>query len=114
MGIPIERKPDYYIKNVMCVMAVICFICFFAFAIPSEELGDRLNVVLTMVLAAIAFKLVIGDALPKVPYVTVMDVYLNSLFAIMVLVSIENFLESAMLRAKYPLGDLEQNLRDAC
>jgi len=110
--IPIERKPDYYIKNVMCVMAVICFICFFAFAIPSEELGDRLSVVLTMVLTAVAFKLVIGDALPKVAYSTVMDVYLNALFVIMVVVAIENFFVNVLFRAKAVPEDVDEKMLD--
>lgn len=110
--IPIERKPDYYVKNVMCVMAVICFICFFAFAIPSEDLGDRLSVVLTMVLTAVAFKLVIGDALPKISYFTVMDIYLNALFIIMVAVAVENFLVSALFRGNYVSENVDDKLLD--
>merc|ERR1712113_633605 len=114
MGIevPIERKPEYYINNVMGVSASICLCSFSAFAIEIESLGDRLAVVLTMMLTAVAFKMVIADMLPKVAYMTVMDLYLNGLFAFMLLVAIENVLVSTLFRGGYMPEDLDYNLLD--
>ena len=45
---------------------VITAICFTIFGIEMTALGDRLGVCLTMLLTAVAFRIVLGDSLPKV------------------------------------------------
>merc|ERR1711972_676178 len=65
-----------------------------------------------MMLTAIAFKLVIGDALPKVSYATVMDAYLNGLFIFMLLISMENVFICALFRANYIPESLDENWLD--
>ena len=96
--IPIERIPEYYVKNVMAVMCAITVLSFSAFGIVSDDLASRLSVVLTLLLTAVAFKIVIADSLPKVGYSTVMDVYVNALFVFMVLVAIQNCFATAIIR----------------
>merc|ERR1712079_582298 len=61
-------------------MATICLCSFAVFAIEGTELADRLSVVFTMLLTAVAFKIVVADTLPKVAYTTLLDLYLNGLF----------------------------------
>ena len=60
----------------MSLMALTSFI-------PSrDDAGDRLGITLTLILASIAFKYTLQDAIPKVSYQTIMDVYIVSNFAL--------------------------------
>jgi hypothetical protein len=43
------------------------------FALPWDALNDRVGVILTLLLTAVAFKLVITDSIPKVGYSTLID-----------------------------------------
>ena len=60
-------------------MACICFFIssfgFSAWAMPSDEVSDRLSVDFTLLLTAVAFKLVATSMLPRVNYFTKLDVY---------------------------------------
>ena len=45
---------------------------------------------LTLLLTAVAFKLVISDSLPKVGYFTALDIYMNMMFGMLFFVAVEN------------------------
>tara|TARA_B110001452_G_scaffold217882_1_gene189523 strand:- start:134 stop:1327 length:1194 start_codon:yes stop_codon:yes gene_type:complete len=96
--IGLRRRALYYLQNVVGVNAIITSICFTAFGIPLVDLGDRLSVCLTMLLTAVAFKIVLGDALPKVSYQTVMDVYLNGSFGCMLVCTLSTFVFACWAR----------------
>lgn len=88
--IPATRKSSFYTYNVMMIMSGICAISFTAFAMPTEDLADRLSVVLTVLLTAVAFKLVIADSLPKIAYWTGLDKYLNFNLLLLLFIAMEN------------------------
>jgi len=46
---------------------------FVVYALDTDSLNDRVNVILTLLLTAVAFKLVIADSIPKVGYSTLID-----------------------------------------
>ena len=46
------------------------------FRLGQHELESRVNLILTLFLAATAFQFVVGESLPKVGYLTYMDSYL--------------------------------------
>merc|ERR1712173_375029 len=96
----------------MGVMVCICLSSFAACGISSRDLADRLGVVFTMMLTAVAFKIVIGEELPKVGYRTVMDFHLDGLFAFMMLITVENFFSSSLFRAGYFPEDFNENYHD--
>ena len=48
-----------------------------------ENLNDRMAINLTMLLTAMAFKWVLSDMLPKVPYLTVMEKYVVMTFMLL-------------------------------
>jgi len=90
--IPTLRKSGYYVRDVMMVTTGICLLSFSAFAMPVTDLADRMSVLLTVLLTAIAFKLVISDSLPKISYWTELDVYMNFNFFLLFVISVENTL----------------------
>eukprot|EP00494_Astrolonche_serrata_P028513 UN28780 len=71
------RQPQFYLTNVVGMMFVVSLLCVASFGIDAEDIADRLSVTLTMMLTAVAFKFIVGDQLPKVPYSTYLDSYLQ-------------------------------------
>jgi hypothetical protein len=51
-------------------------LCFSAFCIDVADLADRMSIILTLLLTAVAFKFVIADSLPKLSYSTYIDYFL--------------------------------------
>lgn len=73
-----ERRASYYIWNVGAIMLVICSFGFAAWAIPNTEVQDRLGVDFTLLLTAVAFKLLITEMLPRLDYFSKLDIYVLS------------------------------------
>ena len=94
--LPMLRRHRFYVTNVMAIMSAICFLSFTSFGLPTEQLADRSSIVLTLLLTAVAFKLVIADSIPKVGYFTVMDYYMNGMFVLLFIISIENGIGAAI------------------
>jgi hypothetical protein len=69
----VKRKPTYFVNNIVAIMMMLSLLCLVVFAIPADELNDRVEVILTLFLTAVAFKLVISDSIPKVGYSTLID-----------------------------------------
>jgi len=67
--------------NMCFSLFVIDVMVFSAHGIAMDELGDRLGVNLTLLLTAMAFKWVLSDSLPPVPYLTTMEKYVICTFA---------------------------------
>ena len=85
-----RRKPLYFFWNIMLPMALIEALAYGSFAVPREDVADRLSVSLTMVLTAVAFKQIISAELPNVSYLTLLDVFVLASFASTCLVAFEN------------------------
>jgi heme/copper-type cytochrome/quinol oxidase subunit 4 len=87
----IERRPQYYINNVVGMMSLLGTLGLTGFIIdPAKEQGNRSVLVVTLMLTAIAFKFTINDELPAVPYMTHMDKYI---FAMIVNIGLVVFLD---------------------
>ena len=67
--------------NMCFSLFVIDVMVFAAHGIPMADLADRLSVNLTLLLTAMAFKWVLSDSLPPVPYLTTMEIYVIATFA---------------------------------
>jgi len=70
------RLARYYIQNIVAMMFSFSILGLLAFVMEVQDLGDRVSTVLTVILTAVAFKFVIDGSLPKVPYNTVIDMYI--------------------------------------
>ena len=98
-----RRKPLYFFWNIMLPMALIEALAYGSFAVPREDVADRLSVSLTMVLTAVAFKQIIAAELPNVSYLTLLDVFVLASFASTCLVAFENIVVGQV--APSPEGD---------
>ena len=76
----VGRKSYYYISNIFGLLLILGVCTLFVFAVPADELADRLSLILTLLLTVVAFKFVIADVLPKVSYSTFIDTFLLRMY----------------------------------
>merc|ERR1719510_1717932 len=73
----IERNPDYFLSNGVLIFFMLCTVSFLAFLIPREKdkIGERIAHGSTMLLTIVAFKWLISEKVPNLPYDTFLDDY---------------------------------------
>lgn len=76
--INIARESLNAMSNLVLSLAVIVILSFTSYAIPIDDLADRLQVQVTLLLTTMTFKFILSDTLPSVPYLTTMDRYVIS------------------------------------
>ena len=72
----VKRSSAYYVTNVIGILAMLTLLVLTVFAVPVDDLADRIGIVLTLLLTAVAFKFVVADTVPKVGYSTQLDRYM--------------------------------------
>eukprot|EP01041_Mallomonas_annulata_P007098 gene7098-14443_t len=74
----IRRCPNYYLQNIIAVMFTLSLLGLLCFAMDVDDLGSRVSNILTLILTAVAFKFIVAQVLPRVPYNTLIDYYMNA------------------------------------
>lgn len=69
----VKRYPTFYLWNVVMPTNMLVILAFSSYLM--EELSDRLNITLTLLLTLVAFKLGINSYLPTTSYLTLLDKY---------------------------------------
>lgn len=116
------RISTFYLLNVSLVIFVITSFSFCAWSVHPGDIQGRHDTDFTIILTAIAFKLVVADMLPNVSYVTKLDFYVMMCLFMLCIVTICHTIlphcfythldMSALTRAPVELDD-EQSLIDA-
>lgn len=88
--ISIERKPDFFIRNVAFPVFVVVGVGLCIYAFDINDLPDRLNLVVGLLLALVAFQYVVGQYLPRTDYFTTLDYYVNISFLQFLICGIES------------------------
>ena len=88
----VRRYSSYYLLNLIFPLFLISGISLCSFGVGRQELGDRLSVSTTMMLTAVAFKLIINADLPKLSYLTFIDTVSLANFVFVTLVVVQNTL----------------------
>lgn len=83
-NISASRRPEYFVYNYIIVNFLIVLVSFTAFALEFDDLESRLAVSLMVLLSAVAFKQLIAERLPDLPYLTKIDAF--CIFGILLLV----------------------------
>eukprot|EP00732_Lithocolla_globosa_P004657 Lithocolla_globosa_v1_NODE_4403_length_1444_cov_7.344852.p1 type:complete len:418 gc:universal NODE_4403_length_1444_cov_7.344852:175-1428(+) len=102
----LTRRHGYYMWNVVLIMFLIVNMCFISFFINHEDLGSRMEIILTLFLTSVAFKYVIESNLPKIQYTTLLDKYIVAAFLIQFFIAIEATIVSRLPDAKADTVDL--------
>jgi hypothetical protein len=85
------RKYESYVYNVGIFMLFVVSLSALSQGIPYTDFAGRLGHSMTIILTTVAFKLVIADSLPKVPYLTILDKYTLCGFIFVVLHALSDF-----------------------
>lgn len=86
----VERDPNFYILKVLFPMVLIVGLSWSVFWMDEATLGERLGISFTGLLTVVAYQFIVGDALPRLSYITFMDAVINYSFAMMALTVVEN------------------------
>ncbi|OQR93565.1 hypothetical protein ACHHYP_02430 [Achlya hypogyna] len=93
-SIVLQRKPGYYVTNIIVPMGVLTYLGYISFAVDSPGVrlgtGDRLSISLTLLLTAVAYKFVVAGAIPQIPYMTTLDRYTTFSFVYLCAIALEN------------------------
>jgi len=76
IALVISRNPGYYLWNVSVMLLIIGTLSFTIFNIDIDLIDTRLGNLFTLVLAVVAFKLVLANGLPVLGYLTSLDRYI--------------------------------------
>eukprot|EP00037_Helgoeca_nana_P006649 m.61084 g.61084 ORF g.61084 m.61084 type:complete len:495 (-) comp17522_c0_seq1:30-1514(-) len=84
-----KRKAQYYYYNSILIFMVIVSLSFSVFCMPVTQLSERLNIVMSLVLSAVAHKLLCAEQLPDLPYLTYLDGYVLGGVGLLCVLAIE-------------------------
>jgi hypothetical protein len=84
----VSRHPGFYVLNLYLPTLLISSSAFTAFVFYVEDFGGRSNVLMTLLLTVVAFKQVIGQNLPRLPYITYLDRYALVSLALIILIGV--------------------------
>lgn len=79
----------YFIVNIKALMFCVSSLCFTSYSVPIPDLGDRASITLSLLLTAVAYKLVLADILPRVSYLTALDKYVLICFTMLIVIAAE-------------------------
>jgi len=69
----VARRPQYYVNNIVGIITMLSLLGFLVFFLPVGDLADRINLILTLLLTAVAFKFVVAESIPRLGYQTHID-----------------------------------------
>lgn len=94
----IERRAGFYFWKIMIPLIMIVIISWSVFWMGSENFNGQMSVSITCVLAVIAFNYVISDDLPKIPYLTLLDLLVLVAYIAVFLSAMENMVVNVLFR----------------
>jgi len=85
---PLRRRHEFYTQNTIITNAMLLTMGAGSFWFDISSIDNRLNYIVTLALTAVAFKFLMTDRLPRVPYSTLLDKYLYLIFLQLTLLTI--------------------------
>lgn len=73
VSLDIDRKPGFYFWQVFVPLFILILIASTVFFLPAEDLADRITVITTSLLTAVALSYTVRTDLPKISYLTIVD-----------------------------------------
>eukprot|EP00041_Stephanoeca_diplocostata_P008428 m.125151 g.125151 ORF g.125151 m.125151 type:complete len:447 (+) comp17317_c0_seq2:1025-2365(+) len=88
----VQRRWQYYRSKIFSVLFLIVLLSFLVFGFSIQEFEQRLNVLITLFLAGVAFQFTTSEAIPQVGYMTRLDRYLMVTYGFLASVGYESVL----------------------
>ena len=80
--IKLKRNSRYYMNKIILPLVIISYLPIISCTTmkPIEHIGDRLQYLLAVLLSIIIFQMDISNKVPKIPYYTLIDIYISFTF----------------------------------
>ena len=101
----VERESAWYTRNIMMPEAALVLLTFVCFLMDVDDIGSRMETAVALLLANIATKFVVSDYMPKVPYRTIVDLYMDACFFNQFFVGVGNGIVYRISQTKWLGGD---------
>lgn len=88
--VKIARRVGYYIWKVMSVLVMLVVLSWAIFLIDPADIGNRMAVSITLFLAAVAFAFVTSGLIPRISYLTLLDLYILGCYVLLFLAPAES------------------------
>jgi len=75
INLKLARRWQHYVYRIVVIMGVVSLAACFGIFIPSASIDGQLGYLSGMLLASVAYLYVVGDSLPKLPFLTILDEY---------------------------------------
>eukprot|EP00746_Dinoflagellata_sp_MGD_P044194 gnl/MRDRNA2_/MRDRNA2_207884_c0_seq1.p1 gnl/MRDRNA2_/MRDRNA2_207884_c0~~gnl/MRDRNA2_/MRDRNA2_207884_c0_seq1.p1 ORF type:complete len:361 (+),score=44.49 gnl/MRDRNA2_/MRDRNA2_207884_c0_seq1:372-1454(+) len=85
----VQRKPHFYIWNVVFILFFITLASASAFLVKQREIADRAAILFSLLLACVGYKMVICTWMPRKPYLTFLDRYIYLSFGVLFAAALE-------------------------
>ena len=105
----LKRKASFYLRNVVSVMLPLTLISLLSMSCAIDDVSGRLSTVLTVLLTAVAYKIILNDKLPAVSYSTKIDTFIELNMAVLFMASVFCVIPE---QVRYSLFILEYKLSD--
>ncbi len=79
--LPLERRPGYILYTVVFPLMLLVALTWSVFWMDRESLGTRMDLSFIGILTVVAFQIVVGDKLPRIPYLTLLNAFLYLSYA---------------------------------
>lgn len=86
----VKREGAWFVNNILTICCGLVIVALTAYSMEPESQQDRNDVAVLTMLAAITNKFVVSEHLPKIPYRTLVDLYLDICFMMHILVILSN------------------------
>ncbi len=73
VSLELTRKPGFYVWQVFVPLFILILIASTVFFLPASDLSDRISVITTSLLTAVALSYAVRTDLPKISYLTTID-----------------------------------------
>ena len=104
----VQRKWRFYRSRIFSCLILISLLSFLSFGFEVEEFEQRINLLLVVFLAAVAFQFTLSDSIPQVNYMTKLDRYLIVLYGFIAGLAYEAVTVSRLEKNGY--GDLAKDI----
>lgn len=92
MFITIQRHVGFYVYNIIFPVFLLVILSCISFCLGIDELSNRMQITLTLLLTLVALKYVVCQYLPTTSYMTYLDIYVLISFLFMTIVALQNVL----------------------
>lgn len=91
-ALKVARKPAFYIFNVVLPVFLLVVMAFTAYLLGPEALSDKLGIIMTAITVHQTYKLYVGEQIPKVSYLTLLDIYMAICYTVLFLMGMSTAL----------------------